>query len=75
MATFKKFEEMELWQKSMDLTIQIYHETNRAIFSKDYELTKQIRRSSISIHSNIAEGFERDGNKEFINFLYIAKGS
>jgi len=75
MATFKNFEDMELWQKSMALTIQIYHETNRAIFSKDYELIRQIRRTSISIPSNIAEGFERDGNKEFINFLYIAKGS
>ena len=53
----------------------VYQITNCPSFSKDFALTNQIRRSGISIASNIAEGFERDGNKEFINFLYIAKGS
>jgi four helix bundle protein len=75
MSTFKKFEDMEVWKKSMNLTRLIYHNTNQPSFLKDYKLVSQIRKSAISIASNIAEGVERDGNKELINFLYIAKGS
>ena len=75
MTAFKKFEDMEVWQKSMNLTRLIYQITNQPSFSKDYNLVNQIRRSAISIPSNIADGLERDGNKELINFLYIAKGS
>jgi four helix bundle protein len=75
MSTFKKFEDMEVWKKSMNLTRLIYQNTNEPGFVKDYNLVNQIRRSGISIASNIAEGVERDGNKELINFLYIAKGS
>jgi four helix bundle protein len=75
MAAFKKFEDIEVWKKSMNLTRLIYQTTNQPSFAKDYNLVNQIRRSSISISSNIAEGVERDGNKELINFLYIAKGS
>jgi four helix bundle protein len=75
MGTFKKFEDMEVWKKSMVLTIGIYKITNQPVFSRDFYLVNQLRKSSVSVASNIAEGFERDGNKEFINFLYIAKGS
>ena len=75
MSAFKKFEDMEVWKKSMILTRLIYQTTNQPSFLKDYNLVSQIRKSAVSIASNIAEGFERDGNKEFINFLYIAKGS
>lgn len=75
MSTFKKFEDMEVWKKSMNLTRLIYQHTNKPSFMKDYNLVSQIRKSAISIASNIAEGAERDGNKELINFLYIAKGS
>jgi len=75
MSTFNRFEDMEVWKKSMNLTRLIYQNTNQPAFVKDYNLVNQIRRSSISIASNIAEGIERDGNKELINFLYIAKGS
>jgi len=75
MSTFNKFEDMEVWKKSMHLTRLIYQNTNKPAFVKDYNLVNQIRRSAISIASNIAEGVERDGNKELINFLYIAKGS
>jgi len=75
MSTFNKFEDMEVWKKSMNLTRLIYQNTNQPGFVKDYNLVNQIRRSAISIASNIAEGVERDGNKELINFLYIAKGS
>jgi four helix bundle protein len=66
---------MEVGKKSMNLTRLIYQTTNQPSFLKDYNLVSQIRKSAVSIASNIAEGFERDGNKEFINFLYIAKGS
>lgn len=76
MSTFKHFQEMEVWKNSMVLISKIYYKaTWQSGFNKDFELSRQIRKSSISIASNIAEGFERDGNKEFINFLYISKGS
>lgn len=66
---------MEIWQKSKFLTKEIYEITSIGPFSKDWALKDQIRRASISIPCNIAEGFERGGNKEFIQFLSIAKGS
>jgi four helix bundle protein len=75
MSSFKRFEEMEIWRRSMDLVSEVYRETNSGAFSKDFSLVNQIRRSAISIPSNISEGVKRDGNKELVNFLYIAKGS
>ena len=75
MAKFKKFEEIEAWRKARILSSMIYHETNKESFKRDFVLIKQIRRSSGSIMDNIAEGFERGGNKEFIQFLYISNGS
>lgn len=75
MATFKNFEEIEAWQKARELTQEIYKLTNHGLFSKDFGLRDQIRRASVSIMSNIAEGFERSGTGEFTQFLSIAKGS
>lgn len=75
MATFKKFEDILAWQKSRQATKIIYEITNRGIFSKDFGLRDQIRRSSVSVMANIAEGFGRRSNKEFSNFLNIAHGS
>ena len=76
MAKFSSFEEIISWQKSRELNKDIYNVTNKnSSFSKDFGLRDQIRRSSISISSNIAEGFERETTKEFIRFLYIAKAS
>lgn len=76
MAKFDSFEEIISWQKSRELNKDIYIITNSSnSFSKDFGLRDQIRRSSISISSNIAEGFERETTKEFIRFLYIAKAS
>lgn len=70
-----RFEDLEVWQKAMDLVDIIYDFTYKQQFNKDYALKEQIRRAVISIPSNIAEGFERGSNVEFIQFLFIAKGS
>lgn len=75
MTTFNLFEEIEAWRLARQLTKEIYSVTNKSLFSKDFGLRDQIRRASVSIMSNIAEGFERRGSKEFIHFLSIAKGS
>lgn len=75
MATVKRFEELEVWQKSMDLCKVVYDITNVASFNKDFALRDQIRKSAISVPSNISEGFERDSINQFLYFLVIAKGS
>lgn len=76
MAKLHSFEEIISWQKARELNAEIYRVTNNnEIFNKDYGLRDQMRRASISISSNIAEGFERETTKEFIRFLYIAKAS
>ena len=75
MAAFKTFEEINAWQNARVLVKNVYAMTGSGDFGKDYGLKDQIQRAAISICSNIAEGFERRGNKEFINFLWIAKGS
>lgn len=75
MRVYKHFTEMEVWQKAKLLTKLIYEATSTGTFSRDWALRDQIRKASVSIPSNIAEGFERGGNKEFIRFLSIAKGS
>jgi four helix bundle protein len=69
------FEDLEIWKEARRLTNRIYAITHKQSFSKDYGLCDQIRRASVSVMSNIAEGFERSGNQEFIQFLSIAKGS
>ena len=73
--TYAKFEDLPIWQKARELSKEIYQITVLEAFSKDYRLKDQIRASSGSVMDNIAEGFERAGNKEFIQFLFIAKGS
>jgi four helix bundle protein len=75
MATTKKFEDLEMWQMSKKLCNQIFNLTKNEGFSKDYSLKDQIKRSSGSVMDNIAEGFGRGGNKEFINYLSVAIGS
>ncbi len=75
MTTFKSFEEIEAWQKARLLVREIYAISNMASFSKDFALGDQIRRAGFLIMPNIAEGFGRDGAREFVQFLAIAKGS
>jgi four helix bundle protein len=76
MAKINSFEEIKAWQKARELNAEIYKVTTKNnSFSKDFGLRDQMRRCSISISSNIAEGFERETTKEFRRFLYIAKAS
>ncbi len=75
MADKKQFEDLEIWQKSRALVNVVYKISSNKKFIKDFELTMQIRRAAVSIMSNIAEGFERGGDKEFLQFLARAKGS
>jgi four helix bundle protein len=71
----KSFEELPVWQKARELVNYVYKLTRNEAFSRDFSLVDQIRRSSASVMNNIAEGFERGSNAEFIQFLYISKGS
>lgn len=71
----KGFRDLQVWQKAKDLAVHIYKITNVGDYCKDFGLRDQIRRAAISVASNIAEGDERDTNKDSVRFLYIAKGS
>jgi four helix bundle protein len=75
MATIQRFEDIEAWQSARKLRQEVYRLTRLKPFSSDFALVDQIRRASISVTSNIAEGFDRGGNREFIQFLSLAKGS
>ena len=75
MAAIEKFEDIKAWQEARELLKSIYEITSKGNFSKDWELKNQIRRSAVSVMSNIAEGFDRSSDKEFIQFLRIATGS
>lgn len=75
MATINRFEELEVWQEARLLNKSIWQLTQKEDFKSYFSLNEQLRRASISIMNNISEGFERNGNKEFVQFLSIAKGS
>ena len=70
-----KFEDLIAWQKAQELALEIYRVTSEGRFAKDFGLKDQIQRASVSIMSNVAEGFERYGPQEFRHFLSIARGS
>jgi four helix bundle protein len=71
----ERFEDLVAWQKARELTKNIYTVTMQKAFTKDFSLRSQMRGASVSIMSNIAEGFERGGRSEFHQFLVISKGS
>jgi len=74
-GTVKKFEELKVYQQARELTNRIYAVTRQAAFARDASLVDQVRRAAVSVVSNIAEGYERGTTTEFVQFLYIAKGS
>ena len=71
----KRFEDIEAWKKARELVRTIYDLSSNGDFAKDYSLKDQIRRGCVSVMSNIAEGYARQTDKEFVQFLYIALGS
>ena len=75
MATIQQFEDLEIWKSARLLCKDIRNITGKGDFSKDFRFKSQIEAASGSVMDNIAEGFERDGNKEFVQFLTISKGS
>ena len=75
MTAAKSFEDLEIWKAACRLVVSVYGITDKAPLAKDLSLKDQIRRSAISVPSNIAEGFERGSNKDFARFLWISKGS
>ncbi len=75
MATYESFEELQVWQKARRLVREIYAVSKNSAFGRDLGLRDQIRRAAVSVMSNVAEGFERGGTGEFVQFLSLAKGS
>ena len=75
MATITAFEELEIWQLSREICQDVWDKFENTTLGKDFELRNQMSRSSGSIMDNNAEGFERNGRREFINFLIYSKGS
>lgn len=75
MATIKRFEDLEIWQEARNLSKEIINIAKNTELKTDYRLKEQIKSASGSVMDNIAEGFERNGNMEFRQFLSIAKGS
>ena len=75
MATVNRFEDLEVWKLSREIVNEIYDLTHQSSFSRDFSLCNQIRRSAVSILSNISEGFESGSDAQFARYLKIAKGS
>lgn len=72
MSSVKCFEDLDIWEEAVSLSLQVYEQLKDC---RDFGFRDQMQRSAISVPSNIAEGFERQTNKEFIQYLHIAKGS
>ncbi|MFA5794876.1 MAG: four helix bundle protein [Candidatus Brocadiia bacterium] len=71
----KRFEDLPVWQAGRELVKYVYSLTKQTLFKNDFGLKEQVQRSAVSVPSNIAEGFERGTKQEFIQFLYVARGS
>jgi len=74
-ATYERFEDLPVWREARTWAGQIYQLTRKGPFRDDWGLSQQIQRAAVSVMSNVAEGFERGSNREFIRYLFIAKGS
>ena len=72
---YQSFKELRVWREARDLAVKLYKETADGGFSKDFGLRDQVRRSAVSVASNIAEGYERSTTKDVVRFLFISKGS
>ncbi|MDD1749617.1 MAG: four helix bundle protein [Methanothrix sp.] len=72
---YKSFEDMGVWQKAMDLAVEVFNLTEGLPRKEDYGLTSQIRRSALSVAGNVAEGFGRRHMKDKLNFYYDSRGS
>lgn len=75
MATIKRFEDLEIWQEARDLDRDVFSIAKKCTSVQDFEMARVLQKTSGSVMDNIAEGFEREGNKEFVQFLYIVKAS
>jgi four helix bundle protein len=75
MPKITRFEDLKIWQSARKLASEVYRFTKEPPFCNDFALRDQVRKSAISILSNIAEGFERDGSREFVQFLSLSKAS
>jgi four helix bundle protein len=75
MASFKSFEDFEAWRGARQISRSVYQMTNEGAFARDFGLRDQTRRAAVSVMANIAEGFGRGGNREFVLFLGNARGS
>ena len=75
MATFRRFEDIEAWKRGRELNVRVYELSSSGAFAKDFALRDQIRRASISVASNIAEGYARQSRADFARFLVIARAS
>jgi len=75
MATFKRFEDIEVWRLARKLAKDVYVVSRSGELARDFGFRDQIQRAAVSVGSNVAEGFARSGNKEFVQFLWIARGS
>lgn len=75
MAVYRNFEDLPIWKEAKDLAVRIYKITKEDKLKRNFGLSEQIRKAALSISSNIAEGFDRSSRKEFIKYLYMAKGS
>jgi four helix bundle protein len=75
MGQAKQFEDMEVWQAAKQVVIEVYRLAREGALSKDYGFKDQLQRAAVSIMTNIAEGYERGGNRELLQYLHIAKGS
>ena len=73
--SYQEFKELRVWQEAKELAVQVYKITTNARFSKDYGLRGQVQKAAVSVASNIAEGYEKNSNKDFVRYLLIAKGS